>query len=145
MLNRIGYLPMTADLLHVGHIHAISQSLVFCRHLIIGLLNDKAIEDYKEKPPVIPFKERKAMLEYVLPFFSKHTGQTTQIVEQDNIDFTENLKKYKPDCVLSGDGWQEEERKSAEKHKCKLINFKYYPHQSTTMIKNRVRELYADI
>jgi len=118
------YLPMTADLFHVGHLKAIRQCAEY-GEVIIGLLN---CPNYKI--PEISYAERKEILE-ALP-------EVKMVVEQKSLDFSENLKEFKPEYVASGDGFEEEELKAIRDNDCKTLDISYYKEQSTTKIKNLI-------
>jgi len=123
----IGYLPMTADLFHIGHLRAIRQAYKKCDYLIIGLLNCP-----KYKKPIISFKERKEILE-ALPEVCEVRGQKS---------LKPNLKGC--DYIFSGDGLEPEEIECAKKYDCKLIKIKYYNGQSTTKIKEKISRLHLN-
>lgn len=127
----IGYLPMTADLIHVGHISAIDKCFKMCDILIVGLLSDGAIRKYKGSSPIIPYRERAKML--------KSLDRSFLFAKQTSINPKENLKKYKADILFSGDGFEKEEKEIAKKLKIKLGKFEYYSKQSTTKIYDKIR------
>lgn len=133
----IGYMPATFDLFHIGHVSAILKAKKYCNNLIIGLLTDDVIKKYKGKFPIICYEEREIILELM-------TGLPFKIVKQDNINFYNNLKKYNIDVVLSGDGWEEQELQAINKAGCKLVEFDYCEHQSTTKIKNKIIKQYEN-
>lgn len=123
------YLPMTADLIHVGHLNAIRHCLKQ-GELYIGLLTDTAIKEYRGARPIIPYKQRKEMLSSLIYKFT--------LVPQDSIDPYKNLVKYGIDVVASGDGFEKSESDSAKKAGCSLFNFPYCNKQSTTKIKDTI-------
>jgi len=95
--------------------------------LVIGLLD---CPQYKKT--IIPYRERKEILE-ALPEVCEVRRQTT-------------LKPNLRDChlIFSGDGFESDEIKSAEKYHCKPVNLKYYDGQTTTKIKKKISRLYSD-
>ena len=109
----ITYLPMTAEIITVGHIKVIKQ-LAGWSNLIVGLLDEKALKGYKDV--VVSFKDRKEILESV--------GWICKVVRQSSLNPYENLIKYKITHIASGDGWETEEIKAIEKAGCKVINVK---------------------
>lgn len=121
------YLPCSCDLFHVGHLRAIRQCAKKGR-VIVGLLD---CPSYKKT--VIPYEERKEILE-ALP-------EVEQVVKQVSLDFSENLKKFKPDFVASGDGFEEVELKAIKNSECETLNISYYDGQSTKKIKRKIAEL----
>jgi cytidyltransferase-like protein len=49
------------DLFHVGHLQALKKAKTFGDYLIVGVASDEFTASYK-RPPVIPFKERMAIV-----------------------------------------------------------------------------------
>ena len=90
------YIAMSADIIHNGHINIINEGAKY-GDVIIGLLTDEAIATYK-RLPMIPYAERKAI-------FSSIKG-VCEVVMQSTLDYTDNIRKYKPDYVLHGDDWR---------------------------------------
>lgn len=90
------YIAISADILHHGHINLIKKASEYGK-LIVGILTDEAIATYK-RLPVINYEERKFIIENI-------TG-VNQVVSQNTLDYTNNLKKYKPDYVFHGDDWK---------------------------------------
>lgn len=94
--NRSVYMSFSADLLHSGHISIIRKAQRLGK-LTIGVLTDEAVMSYK-RFPLVPYTERKAMLESI-------TGVET-VVAQQTLSYRENLKRYRPDIVVHGDNWK---------------------------------------
>jgi glycerol-3-phosphate cytidylyltransferase len=65
MTFKYGYAGMSADIIHIGHIRFIKKCKAMCNHLIIGLMTDDCIRDYKGRPPTVPYAERKEILESI--------------------------------------------------------------------------------
>lgn len=133
--NFISYIPMTADLFHIGHLRALQKAMNKSFFLYVGLLSDEAINNYKGCMPVIPYAERKAIIEAVLRY-------SDVVVKQDSLDMTKYLKKYKVDTVWSGDGFEKDELKAIKECGARAGKFNYYKGQSTTKIKNKIIKLY---
>ena len=91
------YIAISADILHHGHINLIKKASEY-GNLIVGVLTDDAIATYK-RLPVIDFNQRKFIIENI--------NGVNKVVSQDTLDYTNNLKKYKPDYVFHGDEWKE--------------------------------------
>ena len=130
----VGYISMTADLCHIGHINAILKAKSRCDTLIVGLLSDEAVKEYKGIAPIISYGERGLMLELFNISF--------KLVKQNSINPYNNLVKYKVNAIFSGDDFEEEEKMAAKKANCKLVGFNYYSYQSTTKIKNKIIKQY---
>lgn len=132
---KVGYLPATFDLFHIGHVNAILKAKSYCDDLIVGLLSDKAVKGYKGVAPIIFYEEREVILELIkIPFI---------IVKQDSINPYDNLMKHNVDVVFSGDGWEENELQAINKAGCELVEFDYFSYQSTTKIKNKILKMYG--
>lgn len=91
------YIAISADILHHGHINLIKKASEYGK-LIVGVLTDEAVATYK-RFPVIEFEERKFIIENI--------SGVSEVVPQNTLDYTDNLKKYKPDYVFHGDDWKE--------------------------------------
>lgn len=96
LMNRTVYMCFSTDMLHSGHFAIIKKAQKLGK-LIIGVLSDEAVSSYK-RFPLMPFSERKAMLENIVGVY--------KVVEQKTLSYADNLKKYKPDIVVHGDDWK---------------------------------------
>ena len=97
MKNKKVYIAMSTDVLHKGHINIIEEGAKY-GDVIIGLLTDEAIATYK-RMPILDYDTRKAIFENI--------KNVTEVVKQETLDYTENLRKIKPDYVVHGDDWKE--------------------------------------
>ena len=120
------YLPMSADLFHVGHLRAIRKCAKI-GNVTVGLLSDELIEQYKGEKPIISFEQRKEILEALPEVFV--------VVKQDSM--LPNLTGM--DYLASGDGFEKEEINSADEYGCALFNFEYDKEQSSTKIKDKLK------
>lgn len=93
--SRTVYMCFAADILHSGHIAIIKKARRLGK-LIIGALTDEAAASYK-RFPLLPYAERKAMLESVVG--------VSRVVEQRTLSYRENLEALRPDFVVHGDDW----------------------------------------
>ncbi len=91
------YIAISADILHHGHINLIKKASEY-GDLIVGVLTDEAIATYK-RFPVLDYKQRTFIIENI--------NGVKKVVPQETLDYSENLKKYKPDFVFHGDDWKE--------------------------------------
>ena len=91
------YISISADLIHHGIINILKEAAKY-GEVTVGLLTDKAIAAYK-KLPFMTYAERLQVIES-LKYVSK-------IVEQDDLDPTDNIMKLKPDFIVHGDDWKE--------------------------------------
>ncbi len=95
-MNKKVYIAMSADFIHDGHINVIEEGSRY-GDVIIGLLTDEAIATYK-RMPLLNYDTRKRIFENM-----KHVKE---VVKQETLDYTNNLKKIKPDYVIHGDDWK---------------------------------------
>jgi len=90
------YVGMSADLIHPGHLNIINEAKKY-GSVMIGLLTDRAIASYK-RLPFLDYSQRKMIVQEI--------KGVDVVVPQDALDYTENLRKYKPDYVVHGDDWK---------------------------------------
>jgi phosphoenolpyruvate mutase len=93
----ISYVPMSADLIHHGHINVLKIAKTYGK-VIVGLYSDSAIEILKGKLPVISYDDRKIIVE--------NLKGVELVICQPQPDFTEALQTYKPDYVIHANNWQ---------------------------------------
>lgn len=90
------YLAMSADIIHNGHINIIKEAQKY-GEVIIGVLTDEVIATYK-RMPILSFEERKTIIENI--------NGVSYVIRQNELEYTENLLKLKPDYVIHGDDWR---------------------------------------
>jgi len=91
------YVALSADFIHPGHLKILKEARKL-GEVIIGVLTDEAIATYK-RLPVLNYKQRKEIIE--------NLQGVSEIIPQNSLDYTENLRKIKPDFVVHGDDWKE--------------------------------------
>ncbi len=137
------YVPLAVDILHSAHINILKKAKKYGK-VVVGLLTDSAIAEYK-KFPLINYKERYKTLEGI--------KYIDQIVEQKNWDYSENIKKYKPNYFIHGDDWksgiQKNQRKKVikalKKINSKLIEVPFSRNISSSEIKHKIIKLSSPI
>ena len=92
------YIGMSADLVHPGHINIIREASKLGSTLIVGLLTDKAIASYK-RIPHMTYDMRRMVIENI--------KNVDEVIPQDDLDYSNNLRNIKPDFVVHGDDWKE--------------------------------------
>ncbi len=95
------YIAIGADILHTGHINVINEGAKHGK-VILGILSDEAIASYK-RLPVFNYEIRKSIF--------SNLKNVSEVMPQNTIDYTENLRKVKPDYVIHGDDWREGSQK----------------------------------
>ena len=135
-MKKIVYTAFSADILHEGHINILKKASKYGK-LVVGLLTDEAVASYKRLPH-FEFKNRKYILENV--------RYVDKVIPQKTLDYSENLKKIKPDYVIHGDDWkqgiQKDIRKKViktlKKWNGKLIEVKYTKNISSEKLKKTI-------
>ena len=97
MKEKIAYVPMAVDLIHIGHINIIKKASEFGK-VVVGLLTDKAIANYK-RVPFLDYNQRKIIIENI--------NGVSEVVKQEDDDYIPILRKLKPDYFVHGDDWKE--------------------------------------
>ena len=130
---------MAVDILHSAHINILKKAKKYGK-VVVGLLTDKAISEYKNLP-LINYDER-----YKILIGIKYIDK---IVAQENWDYSINIKKYKPDFFIHGDDWkvgiQKNQRRKAiqalKVNNGKLIEVAFTRDISSSEIKNKMLKL----
>lgn len=133
------YLGMSADLLHTGHINIIKKASQL-GSITIGLLTDTAIASYK-RIPYLTYEQRKEIVENI--------KGVDRVVPQYTLDYTENLRKYKPEIVVHGDDWKDGIQSSIRERVIEvlkewngeLIEFSYTDSISSTQLNKNLKEI----
>lgn len=135
--NRSVYMCFSTDILHSGHISIIKKAERLGK-LIIGVLSDEAIINYK-RYPLLPYEERKAMFENIAGVY--------KVVKQNTLSYRENMEKLQPNYVVHGDDWRtgiqkpirEEVVDILASYGGKLVEFPYAMSETYQKLENRVR------
>jgi phosphoenolpyruvate phosphomutase len=134
---KIVYAYAVADLLHIGHLHAFENAKSIAGkdgRLIVGVLTDGATME-KKKQPTISFEERIRMV--------RALECVDVAVMQDTYSPLKNVRKIKPDILMESDSHTEEDlletNKVCDKINCKIMMMPYYGVQSSTGIKNNIK------
>lgn len=133
------YIGMSADLVHPGHLNIIKIAAKL-GELTVGLLTDEAIASYK-RLPYMTFEQRKIVIENI--------KGVAQVIPQETLDYTANLKKIKPDYVVHGDDWKKGIQKETRQKIVDLlkewggevIDVPYTPGISSTALNNVLKEV----
>ena len=132
--NKIVYVPLAVDILHSGHLNIIDKAKKYGK-VVIGLLSDSAIAEYKNIP-TLGFNERFRIVQSL--------KNVTKIIKQDSWDYANVLNSLKPDYFLHGDDWKKGIQKKTranvirllKKNKGKLIEIPYSKNISSSFIKS---------
>lgn len=106
------YMCFSTDLIHSGHIAIIKKASKLGK-LVIGVLSDKAVASYK-RFPLLPFEERKALLENI--------SGVSSVITQETLSYLDNIASLHPDYLVHGDDWQEGIQKPIRKEAIEALS-----------------------
>lgn len=95
---KLGYTTGVFDLFHVGHLNILRRAKEQCEHLIVAVSTDEVVESYKHKRPVIPYEERRTIVEAI--------RYVDEVVPQTSMDKFAAWEKYHFDAIFHGDDWK---------------------------------------
>ena len=130
----IVYISGVWDLFHIGHLNAIRNARRLGDMLIVGVVTDEFCESYKGERPVIPFEERRAIVEEL-----RDVNVTVPVTSFDipPLEYRVAIRAHGP-CYGSYAG----QRNLLERLKVLGIEAVYVPRTegiSTTIIKERIK------
>lgn len=109
--EKIVYVPMAVDFIHIGHINIIKKAKELGK-VVIGLLSDEAIAKYKQLP-FLDCEQRKAIMESI--------GDVDEVIIQKTWDYEPILRKLRPDYVVHGDDWKTGIQKEKREQVIKIL------------------------
>lgn len=95
---KIGYTTGVFDMFHIGHLNILRRAKEQCDYLIVGVSTDELVQDYKNKTPIVPFEERKAIVDAI--------KYVDEVVPQTSMDKFEAWKKLHFNAIFHGDDWK---------------------------------------
>jgi phosphoenolpyruvate phosphomutase / 2-hydroxyethylphosphonate cytidylyltransferase len=137
--RKIVYVGMSADIIHSGHLNILNKASEL-GDVTVGVLTDKAIASYK-RLPYMSYEQRSEIVINLKP--------VSNILSQDSLDYSENLKKIRPDYVVHGDDWKEGIQKNTRQSVIdilqewggELVEIPYTDGISSTALNSVVKEL----
>lgn len=131
---KVGYVPGSFDLFHIGHLNLLKNSKERCEYLIAGVVTDELHTHYKGKPPFIPFEERFAIVDGI-----KYVDETV-MVDFENADKFEAWKRYRYNCHFAGSDHVEHFNKILVDLREVGSNMEFFPYTESTS-STQIREL----
>ncbi|MGB3260090.1 adenylyltransferase/cytidyltransferase family protein [Paenisporosarcina sp.] len=95
---KVGFTAGVYDLFHNGHLNLLKSAKEQCEFLIVAVSTDELVMRYKNKTPIIPFEERKAIVESI-----KYVDKVVPQIDRDKIAAYE---VYNFDVMFVGDDWK---------------------------------------
>ena len=122
---------------HIGHLNILRRAKEQCEYLIVGVSTDENVQTYKHKTPVIPFEQRKAIVEAI--------KYVDQVVPQENMDKYAAWEKYHFNAIFHGDDWKGSSMYDDIEQKLSAVgcDMVFLPHTdgiSSTMIKEKTKQ-----
>ncbi len=138
MPGLIVYSYYVLDIIHSGHLLMMKNAKTLAGpdgKLIVGILTDEATMEKKTKP-IISFEERMEIASAI--------KYVDIVVAQEAYSPLPNVMKIKPDILMESSSHTHEAIREAEevmkKLKGKVVVLPYFPSQSSTAIKNLIKE-----
>lgn len=98
MSKIIGYTTGVFDMFHIGHLNILEQAKAQCDILIVGVSTDELVIKEKRKRPVIPFNQRKRIVEAI--------RFVDQVVPQYDKNKMDAWKALRFNAMFVGSDWQ---------------------------------------
>ena len=138
-IEKIVYVPVAVDMIHEGHINIINEAKKLGK-VVIGLLTDKAIANYK-RVPFLSYEQRKKIVENI--------KGVDEVVMQEEDDYVPILRRLKPNYFVHGNDWktgsQKEKRErvinTMKEWGGEVIEPTYTKGISSTLLNKSVREM----
>ena len=137
---KTGYATGVFDLFHIGHLNLLRRAKEHCDRLIVGVSTD-ALVSYKNKRAVIPFEERKAIVEAI--------RYVDSVVAQENMDKMEAWRRLHFDVMFVGDDWKGTEKWNEYERQFRevgveIVYFPYTKGTSSTLMNETLLKLRED-
>ena len=135
---KVGYTTGVFDMFHIGHLNILKRAKQHCEYLIVGVSTDELVQEYKNKTPIIPYENRKEIVESI-----KYVDKVVPQITMDKIKAWEELHF---DAMFHGSDWKNSElyikyQNEFEKIGVELV---FLPHtdgvSSTELIKKLKKE-----
>lgn len=94
----IGYTTGVFDMFHIGHLNILRRAKEQCDFLIVGVSTDELCQNYKHKLPIIPYEERKAIVESI-----RYVDEVVPQSDRDKFGAWERLHFNR---MFVGDDWK---------------------------------------
>jgi len=135
---KIVYSYYVLDIVHRGHLVMIKNAKAIAGEdgkLIVGILTDEAVMEKKPKP-IVSFEERIEL--------ARAIKYIDVVVGQETYSPLPNVMRIKPDILMESSSHSEEDIEKAREYmksiNGKVIVIPYFPTQSSSEIKNKIKE-----
>jgi len=123
---KIGYTTGVFDLFHIGHLNILKRAKEQCEYLIVGVSTDEVVQTYKHKTPIIPFEERRQIVEAI--------KYVDEVVPQVTMDKYVAWEKNHFNVIFHGDDWKNSAMYNEMESKLRRegVEFVYFPYTKGT-------------
>jgi len=133
----IVYSYYVLDIVHRGHLLYMRNAKAMAGQdgvSVVGILTDEAVMERKQRP-ILSFDERIELAGAI--------KYNDLVVPQDTYSPLPNLKRIRPDVIIESASHRAEDiqqvRRYMESIKSRLVLIPYYPSQSSTNIKRKIK------
>ena len=98
----VGYTAGVYDMFHIGHLNVLKNAKALCDYLIVAVSTDELVQEYKHKTPIIPFENRRAIVEAI--------KYVDKVVPQVNMDKKQAAIDNHINVMFVGDDWKGTEK-----------------------------------
>lgn len=135
---RVGYTTGVFDLFHIGHLNLLRRAKEQCEHLIVGVSTDELVRAYKNKTPVIPYEERKMIVESV--------RYVDEVIPQVDRDKMAAFRRLHFDAMFVGDDWKgdplfEQVEQKLKQYGSTVVYLPYTQSTSSTLLTQVLKKL----
>ena len=135
---KLVYSYYVLDIVHKGHLVMMKNAKAIAGEdgrLIVGILTDEAVMEKKPKP-ILSFEDRMGL--------ARAIKYVDVVVAQETYSPLPNVMKIKPDILMESSSHSEEAIEEARKVMAsmngRVIVIPYYPSESSTHIKNKIKQ-----
>lgn len=98
---KVGYTTGVFDMFHIGHLNILKRAKEWCEYLIVGVSTDELVKEYKNKTPIIPYENRKEIVESI--------KYVDKVVPQTTMDKVKAWEELHFDAMFHGSDWKNSE------------------------------------
>ena len=134
----IGYTTGVFDMFHVGHLNILKEAKSACDKLIVGVSTDELVISYKNKLPVIPYRDRFQIVSSI--------RYVDNVIPQTHRDKIKQYKEIGFDKMFVGDDWKSNDlfiktEEEFSKYGVEIVYIPYTKNISSTLFRNILLQL----
>jgi glycerol-3-phosphate cytidylyltransferase len=131
----IGYTTGVFDMFHIGHLNILKKAKDYCDYLIVGVTTDELCVSYKHKTPILPYEERKAIVEAI-----RYVDEVVPQTDRDKYSAWERLQFNR---MFVGDDWKgsplfSEVEQKFRKVGVDIVYFPYTQGTSSSILREKI-------